>query len=87
MPEIREYNEGQFRWGGRQVERDYAVNQAVRVCQDAARQEATNRYHPGRVEFREMRLDDNPGRRDWIMGRMDVYQRGGREDHYDFRAP
>jgi len=77
-------NDGQFRWGGRAVDREYAANQAIRVCQDAARQQAMDRYHAGRVEFRDMRLDDNPGRRDWVMGRIDVYQGGGREDRYDF---
>jgi hypothetical protein len=77
-------NNRQFRWGGRVVDRQYAVNQAINVCRDAARQQAMDRYRPGRVEFRNMRLDDNPGRNDWVLGMIDVYQRGGREDHYEF---
>ena len=43
-----------------------------------------NRYQPGRVAFRNMRLDDNPGRNDWVLGMIDVYYRGGREDHFEF---
>jgi hypothetical protein len=82
-PNMRD-NQGQFRWGGRQVDRDYAVRQAIGVCQDAARQQATDRYRPSRVEFRNMRLDDNPGRNDWILGMIDVYQRGDRPEHYEF---
>jgi len=86
----REYRDrdgrSEFRWGGRVVDRDYATNQAVNVCRDAVRQQAMNQYRPGRVEFREMRLDDNPGRHDYVIGMLDVYHRNGREDHYRFNC-
>jgi hypothetical protein len=78
------YRGDEYPWQGRVVNRDYAVNQAIGVCRDAVRQEATNRFHPGRVEVRDMRLDDNPGRRDWIVGVADVYRGRGREDRYRF---
>jgi len=75
---------GQLRWGGRMVDRSYATEQAINVCRDAVRQQANDRFQPGRLEFRQMRIDDNPGRNDWVLGSVDVYHRGGREDHYQF---
>jgi hypothetical protein len=43
--------------------------EAIRGCQDAVRDEATQRFR-GRVEFLEGRIDDNPGRNDWVVGRI-----------------
>jgi hypothetical protein len=53
----------------------YTTDQAVRVCQDSVRQEARQRFGSRNVEFLDGRLDDSPGRNDWILGRIQM--RGG----------
>ncbi len=50
--------------------RRFTTEQAVATCQDAVRQQA--RYRGRRVEFRETRIDDNPGRNDWVIGVVDT---------------
>uniref|UniRef100_Q01QN5 Uncharacterized protein n=1 Tax=Solibacter usitatus (strain Ellin6076) TaxID=234267 RepID=Q01QN5_SOLUE len=50
--------------------RRFTVEQAVATCQDAVRQQA--RFRARRVEFRETRIDDNPGRNDWVIGVVDT---------------
>ena len=50
--------------------RRFTTEQAVATCQDAVRQEA--RFRGRRVEFRETRIDDNPGRNDWVIGVVDT---------------
>jgi len=52
------------------MSRRFTVEQAVATCQDAVRQEA--RFRGRRVEFRETRIDDNPGRNDWVIGVVDT---------------
>jgi hypothetical protein len=65
-------------WGG--GGRRMSTQEAVRVCQDAVRDQAGQRYR-GRVEFLDARIDDNPGRNDWVIGRVAVhYPRGGQEE-------
>src|SRR5262245_18887165 len=48
-------------WGGG----EYARDQAIRVCREAIRDRAARRFGDGNVVFRNMRLEDNPDRRDW----------------------
>jgi len=55
--------------------RRFTSDQAIRVCQDAIRDDARQRYGSRNVEFLEGRIDDNPGRNDWIIGRIQL--RGG----------
>ena len=64
-------------WGGG---RRMSVQEAVRACQDSVHEEASRRYH-GRVDFLDARIDDNPGRHDWVVGRIAVrYPRGGQDE-------
>jgi len=64
-------------WGGG---RRMSVQEAVRACQDAVHEEASQRYH-GRVDFLDARIDDNAGRHDWVVGRIAVrYPRGGQDE-------
>jgi hypothetical protein len=62
---------GQGGPGGR-----FGTAEAVRVCQDAVRDQASQRFGGGRVEFLEGRIDDNPGRNDWVVGRINVGRQG-----------
>ena len=54
------------------MSRSFTTEQAVNVCQDSVRRQARNRF-PGRhVEFLNARIDDNPGRNEWVVGTLDV---------------
>lgn len=58
------------------------ASNAIGICQDAARAEADRRYGVRRVNFLETRVDDNPGRHDWIIGFFE--DRDYRRDRYSF---
>jgi hypothetical protein len=62
----------------------FTTEQAVRVCQDAVRQEGWNRFHSRDMYFRQTRIDDNPGRNDWVVGFFDVHPGNGPERRYRF---
>src|SRR5947207_11245958 len=63
--------------------RRYTTEQAVRLCEESVREEARQRFGARNVEFLESRLDDNPGRNDWIIGRVQL--RGGRDSQDQMR--
>jgi hypothetical protein len=50
----------------------FTTDQAVRVCQDEVRARATRQFGAHAIEFLDTRMDDNPGRNDWVIGRIDV---------------
>jgi hypothetical protein len=56
----------------------FTVEQAVGVCQDSVRRQAGDRYRDRRVEFLNTRIDDKPGRNDWVLGMIDVFR--GRDE-------
>lgn len=72
--------------GERERQRDdrFSTDQAVRTCQDAIRQQAGERLHARDIDFRRTRIDDTPGRRDWVVGAFDVVRRDGRSETYRF---
>jgi hypothetical protein len=61
----------------------YSVDEAVRVCQNAAADEAGRRFRTTDIHFHRTSADDRPGRRDWVTGTLDVH-RGPREESYGF---
>lgn len=69
-----------FQGGGRR----FTVDQAIAVCQDAVRQQAMERFRTPDIRFPEIRIDDNPGRNDWVIGVMDVRFRDDRRESYRF---
>jgi hypothetical protein len=69
---------GIWRGGGIWGTGEYAARQAVRVCRDEVRQMANQRFGPGNVTFYDLRLQDQPDRRDWVMGAFSL--RGRRHD-------
>ena len=71
---------------GRGGDRDrrFTTEEAVRVCQDSVRERAMDRFRTREVEFRRTQLDDNPGRRDWVIGTLVVRRGFGREELYRF---
>jgi hypothetical protein len=65
--------------------RRFTVEQAVDVCKDSVRRLAAERYRGRRVEFLNTRIDDNPGRNDWVVGVIDIFRgREGWEGRYRF---
>ena len=76
--------EGDRRGPDRQARR-FTTEQAVRVCEDSVRRQAENRFRGRRVEFLNTRIDDNPGRNDWVIGTIDVFRgRDSSEGRYRF---
>jgi hypothetical protein len=55
--------------------RRFTVEQAVGICREAVRSQAYQRFGARDVDFRRIDLDDNPGRRDWVVGSFEA-QRG-----------
>ncbi len=70
--------------GDREMSGRFSTDQAVRVCQDAVRQQAGERLRARDIAFRRTALDDSPGRRDWVLGTFDVRRGDGREESYRF---
>lgn len=62
----------------------YTTEQAVRVCQDAVRQQASERFHSGNIAFRNTAMDDNPGRQDAVTGLLDIRRGYDRDETYRF---
>jgi hypothetical protein len=69
---------------GRNVDRRFTTDQAVRVCQDAIRQQASNQFRTPNITFRATALDNNPGRNDWVVGSFDVRRGYNRDETYRF---
>jgi len=61
----------------------FSVDEAVRVCQQGAFDQASRRFRSSDIHFHRTEADDRPGRQDWVTGVLDVV-RGGREDSYRF---
>ncbi len=62
----------------------FTTEQAIRVCQDAIRQQAYDRYRSASIAFRETKLDNNPGRQDWITGLFDMRRGFDRDETFEF---
>jgi hypothetical protein len=61
----------------------FGVDEAVRVCEQAVADQAQRRFRTRDIHFQRARIDDNPGRQDWVMGTLDIH-RGGREERFGF---
>ena len=72
--------DGRDRRGGQR----YTTEQAVRVCQEAVRQQAYDRFHNEHIAFRRTALDDTPGRQDWVTGLFDMRRGYDRDETYRF---
>ncbi len=71
--------------GADRMSRSFTTEQAVNVCQDSVRRQAGDRFRGRRVEFLNTRIDDNPGRNDWVIGTIDVIRgRDVSEGRYKF---
>ena len=64
--------------------RRFTTEQAIAVCQDAVRDQVRDRFRGRRVDFLSTRIDDNPGRNDWVIGAIEVSRGRNVEDRYRF---
>ena len=48
-------------------------DEAVRICRDAIYDQAAQRFHTRDIHILSTRIDDNPGRNDWVIGRLVVH--------------
>jgi len=69
---------------GRAVGSRFSTDEAIRVCQDAVRQQAYDRFRTSDIAFRKTVLDDNPGRQDWVTGLFDTRRGYDRDETYNF---
>ncbi len=76
--------DGGFDGGDRRGDSRSTTEQVVRVCQDAVRQQAYNRFPNTNIAFRKTALDDNPGRQDWVTGLLDLRRGYDRDETYRF---
>jgi hypothetical protein len=51
----------------------FGADEVIRVCRDAIYKQASRRFRTRDVHFLTSRMDDNPGRNDWVIGRLDVH--------------
>ena len=61
----------------------FATEEAVRICQQEVLKQAAQRFRTTDVHFDRTKIDDNPGREDWVMGSLDIH-RGPSEERYGF---
>ncbi|HVW09329.1 MAG TPA: hypothetical protein VHC90_12145 [Bryobacteraceae bacterium] len=64
--------------------RRFFTEDAVRACQDYVRAEADRRFNAHDVIFRRTRMDDQPGRNDWVVGFFEARQPGRPPRNYRF---
>jgi hypothetical protein len=74
------YNNQGYQYG---VNRRYSAAQAMDVCRENIRQQAVNRFGTQNVNITNLRMDDNPGRNDWVLGTVTV-RRGWRDEQLPF---
>jgi hypothetical protein len=55
----------------------FTTEQAVDTCRQAIRRQVADRFRTDDINFRDTRLDDAPGRQDWVIGTLEARHRGG----------
>ena len=70
--------------GGFRPSRRMTEEEAFQVCRRSVLGQATDRFRTPNIDIRNVSLDDNPGRRDWIGGDVVVRLRFGRQQIYRF---
>ena len=57
----------------RQYGHGFGTDEAIRVCRDGVYEQARRRFRTADIHFLRTRIDDNPGRNDWVIGSIDVH--------------
>ena len=66
------------------AERHFTTDQAVNECQNAVRSQAGDRFGGRAIEFLNTRIDDSPGRNDWVVGTIDVHRGPNEQERFRF---
>ncbi|MEQ1886142.1 MAG: hypothetical protein ABL967_13845 [Bryobacteraceae bacterium] len=77
-------NQGGF-GQGRGINRRMTTEEAIQICEDAVIDQALDRLRVSAVVLRRTAIDDNPGRRDWVIGNFET-RRGRDRDFYRFQC-
>ncbi len=65
--------------------RRMSADDAIRICQDAIRQQADQRFRTRDIEFPRVALDNSPGRNEWVVGILNIRRdRRDRDEAYRF---
>jgi hypothetical protein len=64
-------------YGGRGPGGRFPVNEAIRACREDIRGRAAERFGTD-INFQDMRMEDNPDRRDWVIGTFTTPRDRGR---------
>lgn len=64
--------------------RRWYTEDAVSACQDYVRDQAARRFNAHDLQFRRTRMDDQPGRNDWVVGFFEARQPGRPPMNYRF---
>ena len=59
-------------------------DEAFDVCRRSIRDQAADRFRTPNIDIQNVRIDDNPGRRDWITGDLVIRGRFRRQSVYGF---
>jgi len=78
-PDDRPGDRGEYRRDRRMPD-----EQALDICRRSIRDQAATRFRVQNIDIRNLAMDNNPGRRDWITGDVAVPRRFGRQDIYHF---
>jgi hypothetical protein len=62
----------------------FGNDDGVRACQDNVRDQAARRFNAPDIIFRRTRMDDQPGRSDWVTGFFESRSRSGRPRTFQF---
>ncbi len=62
----------------------FLTEDAVRVCQTYVRQQASRRFRANDIVFRRTRMDDQPGRNDWVTGFFEARSPNGNPRNFQF---
>jgi len=62
----------------------FAVDEAVRICQQDVSTQASRRFRTPDIHFNRTRIDDSPGRNDWVIGTLDIHRGSAREERFRF---
>jgi hypothetical protein len=58
--------------------------EAIKICVDNVRHQGVERFHVPVVDFHNARVDDQPGRNDWVLGDLEVHPGGRPVERYRF---
>jgi len=54
----------------------FGPDQAIETCRNEARRQVSERFQTGDVNFRDARIDDAPGRGEWVVGTLEARHPG-----------